>query len=191
MPKLSAKNAATTTQSMAVSVIERRSPLAAKEASRARGNARNVRTILGALALVLAISSPASAAALPAAGTPEPALLPRPSSVQLVPNCVGPRAADVARALDGRKNGLRDEGEREILRDRWTPLGIRPASGPATVHLSLGLFRGMRAPDFYRLHVDAQGIEIDSNGGAGEFYAVVTLAQLARRVQGVWRLPCE
>jgi hypothetical protein len=144
-----------------------------------------VRPLVPLLALAVAWTSGASAAPLPE----EAALgvLPRPAHVEMVAGCVGPRAADIAHEIARSA----DPAEREIVFERWTALGIRPARTIAPdIHVWLGTFRSGGDPQSYTLRVSASEVDIDSRGQPGRFYGFATLAQLVRRVDGVWRLPC-
>jgi len=118
--------------------------------------------------------------------------MPRPSRVEAIANCTGPRAADVAAAL----SGVSDSGAREIVLERWNALGIRASRdliedrrGGSSLRVNTS---SLRSGDLqaYTLAVSPSEISIASIGAAGRFYGFVTLAQLARRTGGVWRIPC-
>lgn len=163
------------------------------------------------LAGAAATASPALAAAN---GLPEPALVPRPASLRAV-------SCPAARALD---RPLRfplqiDRGGFELLRERWTALGIPPPvlSSRADVDVkhraSMAVGRpppraaatpsppprSRSAYPSYRLHVGS-AIEIDDETETGipardaftegEFDALMTLAQLPVRSGARWVLPC-
>jgi len=85
-----------------------------------------------------------------------------------------------------------DEGEREIVAQRWNALGIHPAqpSLDPNVRVSSATYRSAGDDQMYALDISPRAVSISKHGGAGEFYAFTTLAQLARQVGGVWRLPC-
>jgi hypothetical protein len=119
-------------------------------------------------------------------GVADLGLLPRPARVEIVAGCVGPRADDVAREVAR----VGDGGEREIVAERWSALGLRASSGPSGVHVWTPTFRSGGDAESYVLDVSATEVSIASHGPAGRFYGFVTLAQLARKTGGVWRIPC-
>ena len=111
-------------------------------------------------------------------------ILPAPQNVSAVAGCGGYRL-DRPLALDRRV----DAGAREILAERWGALhlpGVRTARNAAVVET---LDRSI-APQGYRLRVRSNGVTIASSDPDGAFYAVTTLAQLARRQGAFWILPC-
>ena len=142
-----------------------------------------MRPLLLLIAALLAVTSP-GVAAVP--GGADLGLLPRPTRVELVAHCVGPEAANVARAL----GGAADAGGRELILERWSALGIRPSRDAGRVRISTPAFRTGGDAQSYNLNVSATEVSIASHAAAGRFYGFVTLAQLARRVDRVWRLPC-
>jgi hypothetical protein len=142
-----------------------------------------VRLLLPFCAALLALASPGAAASSVNADL---GLMPRPSQVEAIANCTGPRAADVAAAL----SGVTDPGAREIVLERWTALGIHVSRGAGTVQLVAPLIPIGGDPQAYTLAVSASEVSIASVGAAGRFYGFVTLAQLARKAAGTWRIPC-
>jgi hypothetical protein len=152
------------------------------------------------LAGAAATGSPALAAGAPN-GVPQPALVPRPASMRAIP-CAGPLALD--RPL--RFPPSVDRGGFEVVRERWTALGI-PAPVIASSRLDVALvyrsvppLRDRSQPSAaYRLLSGAlvviedernvRGPE-DGAGSDGQFDALTTLAQLPVRIAGRWVLPC-
>ena len=143
------------------------------------------------LAFVLLAGTAATVNAAPAA-LPRPALVPRPLSVLDSP-CAAPHALD--RPL--RFPPSIDRGGFELLRDRWTALGI-----PAPVVASpsdVALTEVHLTTVSYHLHVGS-AISIEGHTDAalptaertseGQFDALMTLAQLPVRSAGRWVLPC-
>ncbi|HUY40993.1 MAG TPA: glycoside hydrolase family 20 zincin-like fold domain-containing protein [Candidatus Dormibacteraeota bacterium] len=108
-------------------------------------------------------------------------LLPRPSSVSVVPSCSAPPPHAIAASFDA--------GARREIDERWSALGA------GTLHVA-------REPDIvvrhdaalpaqaYRLWVGRSGAIIWSSGSDGAFYAAMTLAQLPERAARGWRVPC-
>ena len=108
-------------------------------------------------------------------------VIPRPVSVRLPTACsiAPPRTvpADI------------DAGALDILRARWSALGI--ARVATATHSSVQFFRApSMPPQAYRLTVTPSGVQIWSSERDGAFYAVMTLAQLPVRVGARWSLPC-
>jgi hexosaminidase len=158
------------------------------------------------LAFVLLAGTAATVNAAPAA-LPRPALVPRPVSVRDTP-CAAPHALD--RPL--RFPPSIDRGGFELLRERWTALGI-PApvvASPSDVALTedhITMVRAAPSPSSspapmtisYHLHVGS-AIAIEGRTVAawataertseGQFDALTTLAQLPVRSAGRWVLPC-
>lgn len=139
------------------------------------------------LALLVTFASSSALAAVSPDFEPGLRLIPRPAEIRLGdPSCRGPLAGDVVNELAR----VGDAGAREIVADRWNPLGIR-ATKTRTVRLWQGTYRSGGDEQSYRLRVSRDEIEIDSHGPQGRFYGFVTLAQLAQRTSdGTWRLPC-
>lgn len=144
-----------------------------------------------AVALARAAGRAATLATSGDAGNEAPSLhlVPRPSAVRVLSGCVGPAASAMLARINA---AAAQPGARELLAERWTALGIRPASaGPATVDVSVGRRADPATAQSYELDIDARGIAIRAADDDGYFYALVTLAQLARRDgAGIWRLPC-
>jgi hexosaminidase len=163
-----------------------------------------VRTFLVAAFALLAGAAATPSPTLAAAnGLPEPALVPRP---QKMTPCGAPRALD--RPLRFPANV--DPGGFELVRERWSALGI-PApviASPADVALERNIIvplrlnpspRGPYASSSYRLRtgpsISLEGEMISGlpTKGAfeeGEFDALATLAQLPVRTGDRWVLPC-
>ncbi len=150
--------------------------------------------IAAALFLVAAAAASVPAGAAPDA-VPLPALVPRPAAVARVA-CNAPLALDRPLLF----SELADRGGFELLRERWTALGI-PApvlSAPDRARRPLDvLFRstkGSRAyhePDAYQLTVRSDGVSIvHGELPEAQFDALMTLAQLPVRSGARWVLPC-
>ena len=146
--------------------------------------------VLVAEAAAIAIPARAAGPAIPA-----PALVPQPTTVN-------PVACDAPLALDRplRFSEQADRGGFELLRDRWTGLGIPApvlsASDRSARRLGV-LFRSTKGsrtyhkPDAYALTVRTRGVEIVHGEGAeAQFDALMTLAQLPVRSGARWVLPC-
>jgi len=139
-------------------------------------------------ALVVAIAW-ASLAARPApAGTPSAddlGLVPRPVSVRVAPACaVDPRG--IAPAFAQLPPVLSGAGD--LARERWAALGI-DVRGPSRARIVV-VRDGQLGRQAYVLHVDRAGVRIRAGDDDGAFYALVTLAQLARaRAPGAYELP--
>ncbi len=114
-------------------------------------------------------------------------LIPRPGNARVTAGCVGPRADVVLRAMKGY-----DSGARELVAERWNALGIReaPPSVDAGIRVWSGTYRSGGDDQTYALDVTPQAVTISKHGAAGEFYAFATMAQLARKIDGTWRLQC-
>ena len=147
-----------------------------------------MRSFLVAILLAGATTAAAPVAADPAA-VPLPALVPQPSVVK-------PAACGAPVALDRplRFPAATDPGGFELVRERWTALGI-PAPqlvGSGTADVLLRDWTNIsRAPDLeqYSLIVDGT-VRIVPPAGDGTFAALATLAQLPVRDHGRWVLPC-
>lgn len=146
-----------------------------------------MRPLVPLLALLIALVSSNALAAAPRDSVPDVHLIPRPGDVRLAESpCVGPLAGDVASELA--RAG--DAGEREIVADRWDPLGIR-ASKTRPVRIWTPVYRSGGDAQAYHLQVTGDEVTISSHGPEGRFYGFVTLAQLAYRAKdGAWRIPC-
>jgi hexosaminidase len=141
-----------------------------------------VRSFLVAAFVLLAGAAAAASPALGAAnGLPEPALIPRPNAVHAIP-CAAPRRLD--RPL--RFPATIDPGGFELVRERWTALGIpAPVRGTSP---DVAVTRGNVVAG-YRLRV-ASRIATAAANGEGELDALATLAQLPVRSGTRWVLPC-
>jgi hypothetical protein len=142
-------------------------------------------------ALVVAIAWACLSAGAALADPPSPdglGLVPRPVSERRVPACaVDPRA--IAPAFAQLPAGLVGAGE--LARERWTALGIDVRGKlRAPIAIARDTTLGRQA---YTLHVGPAGVRIRAGDDDGAFYALVTLAQLAReraRGAGGYELPC-
>ncbi|GAC1572595.1 MAG: hypothetical protein NVS3B7_03380 [Candidatus Elarobacter sp.] len=156
-----------------------------------------MRTFL--VAVVLAGSIPLASASAAAS----PALVPQPRSVTAVP-CAKPLALNRPLRFPP---GV-DAGGFDLLRERWRALGIPPpvvsASTGADVRIDGAAPRNDGPERGYRLDVGTaassrglrgsfDGVRITrlrDAGGADEFDALMTLAQLPERRGGGWAIPC-
>jgi len=159
------------------------------EGVRMRGSALAMGFVLrfALLGLALIASSAAARASV------MPTLVPEPVSIRSLP-CRGG-----ARALDAPLRFPRsiDSGGFEILRERWSALGI-PAPvlasqadvtvAPITIAPLFTKYVG----ENYSLAIDSERITISRSipDSAAVFNALTTLAQLPRRNGGRWELPC-
>jgi hexosaminidase len=110
-------------------------------------------------------------------------LIPRPAQVEQPAAC--PALAPPLTVSAGF-----DPGALEELNERWRALGIGTVrSGTAGPAISV-THDGSLSPQAYRLVVRAGRANIESGGTEGTFYAAMTLAQLPRREDGAWRIPC-
>jgi hypothetical protein len=126
---------------------------------------------------LLAGAGPRPAAAAPAAL----ALLPQPASVVAGGCTLRAAVLTVPRSLD--------PGARDLVDERFAALGIpalQDAPQPA-VSVRVG---GAGAPQSYRLTVDATAVRVDAADADGAFYALATLAQLARPGLPGVAVPC-
>lgn len=122
--------------------------------------------------MLFAVSAPAARAAVTL-----PALVPKPERV--TPGaCSIPLPRFAGRGVD--------PGSLELLDERWRGLGlpeVRYGGAPG-----IRVRRAAMPPQSYRLSIAPAGVEIVSGDSDGAFYAVMTLAQLARA--GSRTLPC-
>jgi hexosaminidase len=148
--------------------------------------------LVAAFVLLTGVAAGAIPLAARAADQLAPALVPRPASIDPVP-CTAPRTLD--RPL--RFHGAADHAGFDLLRERWTALGI-----PAPVYASpfasaLDVFvytnpgkLSFPDPHGYRMSVRPNLISIFPGGAEASFDAMMTLAQLPERRGGHWVLPC-
>jgi hypothetical protein len=140
----------------------------------------------------VAAAATAPAPAGPAAAHPDdarafaPHLIPRPRELHAQP-CAGPAAGDVLAAL-GRARA--DAGGTEIIRERWTALGIVAGQGRFTMRVREGGPDAPHEPEGYRLAVGPHAAALDAADAEGAFDGLATLAQLAQRTPAGWSLPC-
>jgi len=175
-----------------------------------------VRTFLVAAFVLLAGAAATASPALGAPnGLPEPALVPRPFSVRAA-SCSAPRALDQALRFPA----TIDRGGFELLRERWSALGIpAPVIGsPPDVALTGDRLLSLTDPlakalltaplpstrqpygvGLYRLRtgrtividpLTVAGIPVQEAATEAEFDALTTLAQLPVRRGSRWVLPC-
>jgi hypothetical protein len=138
------------------------------------------------IALAAACRAASGAAAAAEAAGPPLHLIPRPASLQ-AQACAEPRAGAVLAAVD--RAGA-DPGGAELVRERWSALGVRPGPGRYGFEVRIG---GAAAPlerEGYRLTVGTDGASIRAADAEGAFDALMTLAQLAHRGGGGQTLPC-
>jgi hexosaminidase len=154
-----------------------------------------VRPFLVAASALLAGAAAVAMPARAAETIPAPALVPQPATVNRLA-CDAPLRLDRPLLF----SGLADRGGFELLRERWTALGIpapqlsasdrsgrrldvrfRPTANARTVH----------QPDAYALKVRADGVDVvHGENGEAQFDALATLAQLPVRLGTRWVLPC-
>jgi hexosaminidase len=196
MPRLIAKNAATTVQSTAVSVIAASFPqpvtpsrLCLRRGAHVRGreNHAEVRKPPFAFLVLLVFSTLGVAPSVETTTEVDLGIIPRPAHVRLSSDSLCPRADVVLRAMKPY-----DAAARELVAERWNALGIReaPASLDPGVRVWSGTYRSGGDDQMYTLDITPQAVTISKRSRAGEFDAFATIAQLARNVGGVWRLPC-
>jgi hypothetical protein len=94
-----------------------------------------------------------------------------------------------------------DPAALDEIYERWNALGISGIAPKEVTHhlrtivvlstpMDLNVSHVSLPPQAYRLRVTSDGIQIQSGGSDGAFYAAMTLAQLPQRVNGKWFLPC-
>ena len=111
-------------------------------------------------------------------------LIPRPASLAVTPGC-GLVAGALWHAWNAETRVVPEA--RELLGERWGHLGIVPGGPPVALHFRRDPALTAQA---YRLRVSPGDASIEAGGADGEFYAAMTLAQLARRGPRGWELPC-
>ncbi|HMD02379.1 MAG TPA: glycoside hydrolase family 20 zincin-like fold domain-containing protein, partial [Candidatus Baltobacteraceae bacterium] len=118
-------------------------------------------------------------------------LIPRPLEVRRVPNC-GIEAGALLAKLPALPAAYADPGARELLKERWHELGIRPAARGANLNLEITRLSESdpARAQAYSLTIETHRIRLVAFGSDGLFYAWATLAQLATRAPGGWSLPC-
>jgi len=112
-------------------------------------------------------------------------LIPRPRSIVPVASCTL-----AAAAVLGALPASRDDGGTALVRERWTALGVRAGRLRARLTVEVATAGAPRGAEAYALTVDARGVHIAAADAEGAFDAYATLAQLARRGDGDYRLPC-
>ena len=145
-----------------------------------------MRSFLVAAFVLLAGAAAAPSAAVAVEMTPVAALVPQPESVQ-PQNCPAPLSLERPLHLDP----IVDPGGFELLRERWTGLGI-PApvlGGTRSPNVNAGAGTTV-ARHSYLLRVASNGVSIVSADGESAFDALTTLAQLPQRRNGRWIIPC-
>ena len=150
------------------------------------------------------LSIPALAAALAASPSPVVAagtdlhLIPRPAHVEEVAGCsvsVGPLLRYL-RLPPSEPFSVLDAAASEIVRERWSALGVSASQRPADRNFSLSGAIGMQrepgtdAGQSYDIRLDHRGLNIGAKAPDGVFYAWMTIAQLVRRGPSGWELPC-
>ncbi|MHB8147546.1 MAG: glycoside hydrolase family 20 zincin-like fold domain-containing protein [Vulcanimicrobiaceae bacterium] len=111
-------------------------------------------------------------------------LLPRPVSVVPIA-CARPYAFE--RPL--RTGSGFDPGAKEEIDERWHALGLPTLVSARSADVAVVRNPALPAQG-YTLDVNGSHIRIASSDGAGAFYAVMTLAQLATHGARGWSLPC-
>jgi hypothetical protein len=136
-----------------------------------------VRTCLLATILVVAAARTGAAA---------PALIPAPAELR-VPACAAALALDRPLSFPA---GV-DRGGFEIVRERWTALGIPPpriGAGPGA-RVTFAALPGA-PPEAYTLRAGVAGVRIAAAGPEAAFDALATLAQLPERDARGWHIAC-
>jgi hypothetical protein len=113
-------------------------------------------------------------------------LVPRPTTVSVASAC-SLEAGEVASAFEKLPPWL--EGAGELARERWRALGIVPQRLPHIAAISIARDPSIAAQG-YRLTIAPRRVRVRSADDDGAFYALVTLAQLARKGPSGWYLPC-
>src|ERR1700676_4850164 len=155
------------------------------------GVARDVRTFLVAVFFLAAAVGGGIRQRAAAQTAAVPALVPQPFLME-PQRCPTPLPLD--RSL--RFAAEVDRGGFELLRERWTALGI-PAPTLATrsdarpdVELLPGPRMGGHLPNAYGLKVLSHGVFLAFGTAESEFDALMTLAQLPERRNAHWIIPC-
>jgi hypothetical protein len=121
-------------------------------------------------------------------------LIPRPAVVRVTAGCSAPPPAMVLVAGRGLGVLMQDGAGMELLRERWSALGIAqggPAHGAVAVEFVHERPGEQRLPaQSYVLDLGASRLRIRADDPDGAFYAVVTLAQLVHKTERGWELPC-
>ncbi len=110
-------------------------------------------------------------------------LIPRPRHVAPVAGCAVSAGAILSAWP---KHHLLPEA-RELIAERWKALGVAPEGSTRFVFTRR---RSAGAAQSYRLSVTRASVVVDGADADGEFYAAMTLAQLARRGPHGWEVPC-
>jgi hexosaminidase len=137
--------------------------------------------------LSFAFALVASTAVARAAGMP--ALVPAPAALSAV-SC---RSGALALNTPLRFPFATDPGGFEILRERWSSLGIPLpilSATPRVVFATAIDQPGMMPRERYSLKIDSDAVRVFTGGADGAFDALMTLAQLPRRNGARWELPC-
>ncbi|MDQ2908683.1 MAG: beta-N-acetylhexosaminidase, partial [Candidatus Eremiobacteraeota bacterium] len=122
-------------------------------------------------------------------------VIPRPQSLVMMPRC----SVAAGALLLGLARAPLDAGGMELLRERWSALGVRRATHAVAVsvaawHESVSADAGPSAPpreEGYALDVAARGVRIAGHDAEGQFDALATLAQLAvKSERRDVRVPC-
>jgi hexosaminidase len=152
-----------------------------------------VRSFLVAAFVLLAGAAATAPAAAAGDTLPEPALVPQPALVE-PQRCAAPLMLDRPLRFDARL----DRGGFELLRERWTALGIpAPTLAPRgdaqpDVELLPASPGARRTPaNAYGVNVLSYGVSIVSDDAEAQFDALATLAQLPQRRNGRWIVRCE
>jgi hypothetical protein len=147
----------------------------------------NTLRILAAL-LVCALAPSGKSSVNAAEPAPPVRVLPQPAHVVLRAGC----SVDAGRVLAGIVRTPADPAGIELVRDRFSALGIRvSARAPVAISATVAATDAPREPEAYVLDVEPRGVLMHGADAAGLFYAYATLAQLAaREANDAWRVPC-
>ncbi len=133
-------------------------------------------------AAALGVALLAGAGPRPVAAAPAVlALLPQPASVVAGACTLRAAVLTVPRSLD--------PGARDLVDEQFAALGIPALQDAPQPALSVRVGRA-GAPQSYRLTVDATAVRVDAADADGAFYALATLAQLARPGLPGVAVPC-
>ncbi len=142
--------------------------------------------LLASLALIPAIFFGPVSASKADESTAALHLIPRPQAVAVLPGCALPAPA----VLGGLQHVALDAGGMELLRSRWSALGISGARKGVAVSVLPHRPDAFARPEDYTLDIDRGGVRIANHDSEGQFNALATLAQLATRHGSGWQVPC-
>jgi len=145
-----------------------------------------VRILTGLTVAALASSISTFPAAADAVTQRHLGVVPAPAESAIVAGCT----ADAAAVLAGIIRTPSDPAGIALVRERWTALGIRGGAAPLPVSAPVASSDAPRAPQGYTLEIRPGSVRLHGADADGLFYAFASLAQLATRDAGTWRIPC-